>query len=242
MIHFSVDDTIIIFENLTKGKYISCFEEPTLLFLKKLNEQYGLKVSIYCFFESDSGFCLSEATSKFRDEFKENNHWLRFGFHAFNSKSKYGCCEADEFISEAEKVYENLYRIVSSSAIVYDVRLGFATGNINCIKAFKNKYPLFQTLYGVDDNRVEYYLSQEENDILLDNGIFYESRAEINIKLSELRIEKQTDIVEYMKKMPPCEYYAFFTHEQFFYDEKIREKMVELCKFANAFTFGLNLT
>lgn len=237
MIHFSVDDTIAIFENLTKGEYTSCFEEPTLLFLKKLNEQYGLKVSLYCFFESNSGFCLSEATSKFKDEFKENNHWLRFGFHAFNRESKYDDYEAEKFILEAEKVYDNLYRIVSSDAVVYDVRLGFAKGNINCIKAFKNKYSLFQTLYGVDDNRIEYYLSQEENDILLDNGTFYESRAGINIKLSELRIEKQTDMVEYMKKMPPREYYAFFTHEQFFGDEKTRKRIIQLCEFADGFTF-----
>ena len=63
MIHFSVDDTITIFENLTKENYNSCFEEPTLAFLKKLNEQYGLKVSMYCFFESASGFNLSDTNS-----------------------------------------------------------------------------------------------------------------------------------------------------------------------------------
>ena len=44
MVHFSVDDTIAIFENLTKVNYSSCFEEPTLKFLKSLNEKYGLKV------------------------------------------------------------------------------------------------------------------------------------------------------------------------------------------------------
>ena len=237
MIHFSVDDTIEIFENLTKEKYNSCFEEPTLLFLKKLNEQYGLKVSMYCFFESNSGFSLSNATAKFRDEFKANNHWLRFGFHAFNCTSEYDSYEADKFISEAEKVYDNLYRIVSSDAVVFDVRLGFAKGNINCIKAFKNKFPLFQTLYGADDDRIEYYLSPAENNIMLDNGSFYDDKIGIDIKLSELRLEKQRDIVEYIKKMKPCKYHAFLTHEQFFSDEKIRERIIELCEFADVFTF-----
>lgn len=237
MIHFSVDDTIAIFENLTKGEYTSCFEEPTLSFLKKLNEQYGLKVSMYCFFESESGFCLSEATSKYKDEFKENSHWLRFGFHACNCASKYDDYEADKFISEAEKVYDNLNRIVSSDAIVYDVRLGFAKGNLNCIKALKNKYPLFQTLFGVDDARIEYYLSPEENDILLRDGLLYEDKVGIHIKLSELRLERQTDMAEYMKNMPSRECYAFFTHEVFFGDEKVKERIVDICEFANAFTF-----
>lgn len=238
MIHFSVDDTIAIFEHLTKGEYSSCFEEPALSFLKQLHQQYGLKVSLYCFFESDSGFCLSEAISKFKDEFQENNHWLRFGFHALNRESKYDDYDADQFILEAEKVYDNLYRIVSSDAVVYDVRLGFAKGNINCIQAFKNKYPLFQTLYGVDDNRVEYYLSPAENDILLDQGLIFENQVGIHIKLSELRLEQQTDMVEYIKNLPPREYYAFFTHEQFLYDEKTRQRMIELCEFAKAFTFS----
>lgn len=237
MIHFSVDDTIAIFENITKRNYNSCFEEPALSFLKKLNEQYGLKVSMYCFFESKSGFSLSEATAKFKDEFKENSHWLRFGFHAKNSESKYDDYEADKFITEAEKVYNNLYRTVSSDAIVYDVRLGFAKGNIDCIKAFKNKYHLFQILYGVDDNRIEYYLSPEENDILLDKGLFYENKAKINIKLSELRLEEQTNMIEYMEKMPSYDYYAFFTHEHFLNDEKIRKRMIELCEFADGFIF-----
>lgn len=237
MIHFSVDDTIAIFENLTKQEYTSCFEDPALSFLKKLNEQYGLKVSMYCFFESKSGFCLSDATAKFKDEFKENSHWLKFGFHALDSKTKYDDYEADKFIHEAEIVYDNLYRIVSHDAIVYDVRLGFAKGNIDCIKAFKNKYPLFQTLYGVDDNRIEYYLSPEENDILLNNGSLYDNKVKINIKLSELRIEEQIDMSEYIKKMPHRECYAFFTHEVFFDDEKTKKKIIELCEFADAFTF-----
>lgn len=237
MIHFSVDDTIEIFENLTKEDYTSCFEEPTLSFLKSLNEQYGLKVSLYCFFESESGFCLSGATSKFKDEFKENSHWLRFGFHAFNSKSKYNDYDADKFIEEATQVYDNLDRIVSPDALVYDVRLGFATGNNNCIKALKNKYPLFNTLYGVDDDRVEYYLSPEENDVLLNDGLFCDSKVGINIKLSERRLEGQTDMAGYMQKMPMRKYHAFFTHEVFFHNEEVIKRIIELCEFADAFTF-----
>ena len=190
---------------------------------------------MYCFFESNSGFCLSEATSKFKDEFSENSHWLRFGFHAYNSKSKYNDYDADKFIQEAEQVYENLCRIVSPNALVFDVRLGFATGSINCIKAFKNRYPLFKTLYGVDDNRIEYYLSPEENDAMLDNGSLYDDEVGIDIKLSELRLEQQTDMVGYMKKMPPRKYHAFFTHEVFFHDEKVIKRIMELCEFADAF-------
>ena len=237
MVHFSVDDTIAIFENLTKENYSSCFEEPTLKFLKSLNEKYGLKVSMYCFFESGSGFNLSEATQKFKDEFKENSNWLKFGFHAFDSASKYDKYDADKFIKEAEQVYENLERIVSYDAIIYDVRLGFAQGSFDCIKAYKNRYPLFNILYGVDDDRIEYYLTPEENDILINEGLIFENRADITIKLSELRLEQQTNMNEYLKKMPKRDIYVFFTHEVHFKLDLVRENIVKMCEFANKFTF-----
>ena len=237
MIHFSVDDTIEVFENLTKRGYNSCFEEPTLAFFRKLHEEYGLKVTMYCFFESDTGFCLSQATSEFKDEFKENSHWLRFAFHAYNGKSSYDDCEVEKFIDETEKIYYNLCRIVSSEALSYDVRLGFAKGNIDCIKAFKSKYPLFKNLYGADDNRIEYYLSQSENDILLDNGSYYDDKTGISIRLSELRLELQTNISEYIKQLPKRDYYVFFTHEPCFADEKVRNAMITLCEWTDKFIF-----
>lgn len=237
MIHFSVDDTINIFENLSKEKYSSCFEEPTLLFFKELNKKYGLKVTLYCFYKAESGFALCDATSAFKDEFKENSNWLRFGFHAYDSKTKYSDYDAKKFISEAKNVYDNLYRIVSPDAVVYDVRLGFATGSRECIKAFKEEYPLFRTLYGVDDERIEYYLLPEENDILLSKGLYSDDKIGIDIKLSELRLECQTDMTAYLKNIQKRDCYAFFTHEVHLGSEKVRARITEMCEFAKGFTF-----
>lgn len=235
MIHFSIDDTINIFKNLTLGEYSSCFEEPTLLFFKRLNEKYGLKVSLYCFFEEDSGFNLSEVTDKFKEEFRANSKWLRFGFHALNRKSDYSSENTGKFIYDAELVYHNLERITGKESLTYDVRLGFAKGNECCIREFRKKYPFFNVLYGVDDERVEYYLSSEENNILLTKGYIYEYRVGICIKLSELRLEKQKDLKEYLKTMPLRDYYAFFTHEVYLSEERIKENIIELCKYADEF-------
>lgn len=241
VIHFSVDDTIAVFENLTKEDYSSCFEEPVLAFFKSLNDQYGLKVTMYCFYESSSGFCLGDVPDKFRDEFRKNKDWLRFGFHGRNCDSKYHECDVETFVRETELVYENLERIVSPDAISYNVRLGFATGNFACINAFKKKYPLFQILYGVEDKRIEYYLTQEENDSLIEQGAFFEEKVGITIKLSELRLEMQEDMERYLNLLPDREDYAFFTHEQCFASEsqrdKVKRNMVSLCKFASKFKF-----
>ena len=226
-----------MFENLTKNNYSSCFEEPTLAFLNTLNQKHGLKVSLYCFFESSSGFNLSLATDKFKEEFKKNCHWLRFGFHAKDEKSKYDEYSAEVFISEAEDVYNNLIRIVSPDAITYDVRLGFAKGNKECIKAFKNKYPMFKNLYGVDDKRVEYYLTPEENDVLLEKGVFCDEEIGISIFLCERRLERLEDVPNYMANLAKRNCNVFFTHEVFFGDEEIKNRISKLCELADEFTF-----
>lgn len=82
-IHFSVDDVIGCFENLTKneGKYNSAFDEPFFAYIKFIHEKYNAKVSLYCFYEKE-GFSLAECTERFADDFKASSGWLKFGFHA----------------------------------------------------------------------------------------------------------------------------------------------------------------
>lgn len=82
-IHFSVDDVITCFENLTRNekKYGSAFDEPFFAYIKLLHEKYDAKVSLYCFYEKE-GFSLAECTERFSDDFKASSDWLKFGFHA----------------------------------------------------------------------------------------------------------------------------------------------------------------
>ncbi len=84
-IHFSVDDVINSFENLTRNekKYESAFDEPFFAYIKFLHEKYNAKVSLYCFYEN-SDFSLADCTEKFSDDFKSSSSWLKFGFHAEN--------------------------------------------------------------------------------------------------------------------------------------------------------------
>ncbi|WP_296025151.1 hypothetical protein [uncultured Treponema sp.] len=82
-IHFSVDDVINCFENLTRNekKYTSAFDEPFFAYIKSLHEKYDAKVSLYCFYEKE-GFSLAECTERFADDFKASSSWLKFGFHS----------------------------------------------------------------------------------------------------------------------------------------------------------------
>ena len=150
MIHFSVDDTIEIFCYLTENDCNSIFDNPTLNYFKKLNEEHNFIVSFYCFYEKDE-FNLSMCPDKYKKEFEENARWLKFGFHGLNTISNYKDTDAQIFREELIKTVDALKNIVSESAITYDVRLGFGQGNKNCIKVMKDCFGDFKVLYGVDD-------------------------------------------------------------------------------------------
>jgi len=225
MIHFSVDDVIDIFKNLSRNSYSSCFEEPTLAFFKELYERYGFSVALYCFFEDGSGFDLTGAPRSFCREFCQNAHWLHFGFHGLNRYSDYSRSEPRQLLSDADKVYSNLRQIVSESALTYNVRLSFAAGTFDCIAALRKAYPRFHTLYGADDLRIEYYLSQAENSVLLDRGFFRDDRLGITIRLSAPRLEKY----DCQPVLPDRDSCAFFTHECRLAEPETRRRILWLC-------------
>lgn len=87
-LHFSVDDTIDLFADLTynRDRYHSLFDQPDLAFFKSLHDQYGIVVTFYCYYSWDTSkedsFTLADATDAFAQEFSANSDWLRFGFHA----------------------------------------------------------------------------------------------------------------------------------------------------------------
>ncbi len=89
-VHFSIDDVSVALRDLTENekKYGSLFDQKFFKYLKGLNERYGAKVTLYCFYEFN-GFCLADCTEKFKDEFSSNADWLKFGYHAYNESQTF---------------------------------------------------------------------------------------------------------------------------------------------------------
>ena len=135
-IHFSVDDVIGCFENLTKneGKYNSAFDEPFFAYIKSLHEKYDAKVSLYCFYEKE-GFSLAECTERFADDFKASSSWLKFGFHAERPE------KGNTFDGGGYRMFVNqIERIAGTSAcITQTVRLDYFSGDKKFIEAISDK-------------------------------------------------------------------------------------------------------
>ena len=91
MIHFSIDDFIESFRDLTEKPYDTLFSHPVFSFLQEMHVAYGAVFSCYCFGrDARSGFRLEDVTQQYREEFSRNAHWLRFGFHGMDSNAVYG--------------------------------------------------------------------------------------------------------------------------------------------------------
>ena len=115
-IHFSVDDAINCFENLTRNekKYDSAFEEPFFAWIKSLHEKYDAKVSLYCFYEKE-GFSLADCTELFADDFKASSGWLKFGFHA--EKAIKEAKEKEERMGKTEKASRDQKKIMEPMVV-----------------------------------------------------------------------------------------------------------------------------
>ena len=234
MIHFSVDDTIDVFKYLTENKCSSVFQNPTLKAFKELNEKYGFKVSMYCFYETD-GFNLSMCPDKYRDEFRQNANWLKFGFHALNEKTDYANGKAENFGEDLNKTLTALRNTVSEEAVTYNVRLGFGHGNIECIKKMKECCKQFNVLYGVDDTRKVYYLDENENKSYLEKGAFYDENLKITIKNCKKRLEENSSVKDDAESAEKSGISPFFTHECHLQKEKILNDIETLCKSGHKF-------
>ncbi len=214
-IHISIDDTINVFQDLTTygENYSSIFDNWFLKELKKLHDDYGMKFTLYCFLENmDLSFELKNCTTKFRQEFKKNKKWLRFGFHGLNGKTKLEKLTAKEIESMYLDFSNILYKVTGLKPYklvrIHNWNLNYDT--IMMLKKYRLKY------LTREDNDKSYNLSDVDLEKLnlygkvISNGITY--------KKSSFRLEKiSTHDMEDILNCKTKEYYIY-THEWMLYD------------------------
>lgn len=236
---FSIDDTIGIFKDLTDNskKYDSIFDNRILNYFKSLHDEYDFVVTFYVFYDFNH-FLLSNTTDKFRNEFIENSNWLKFGFHAYDSKSNYEFSSYDESKSEYDKVLKELVRICGEESIDTFVRLHAFSGNIDSINAMKSSEYGITGLYTADDSRQNYYLEQQYNNLLLEND--YIKKDELLWVHTDYRLEKIESFNDIITNLSDDDLLTVFTHEWLLEDSMILLKIKMFCDFAviNNYSFS----
>lgn len=220
--HFSVDDTIWLFENLGHFGYQSIFEQPTLGFFKELHNEYGLKVSFYCF-GSFQGLTLQDMTAAYRDEFSANSAWLRFGFHGWSDESRN--MDVKRAAADYEAVRDELIRIVGLNSLTDFCRLHCFSGSREAVAAMQKC--CLKGLLCADDNRSNYYLSAQQNWWLNFRGSYYDRALPMKFIKTDLRIEKIEE--SFLRNFGSNKgHIEVFTHEWALDDENKR-KIEMLC-------------
>lgn len=236
-VHFSIDDCINIFYDLDKNqdKYKSIFENKLLKYLKHLNSEYGCKFSLYVFENNDS-FDISNCTSKYKEEFEQNSSWLKFGFHALNSKSDYSN-DNIQIVEDYNLVIENLKRIVGEKSITNIFRLEKFLLNEKNAKILKDGIKDFSLLGADTENREDYYLNEEQNTKLFKNEYYYDEDNKIEIYNTDFRLENisSKNINKMLFEMNDKNL-IIFTHEWIFDSFKnsitTKYKIEKICKYA----------
>lgn len=245
-IHISIDDTIEIFDDITRNNYKSIFENDTLKFLKYLHDTYGAKFSMYCFY-SFNGIELKNTTDNFRPEFEENSDWLKFGYHAKNNEIDYMIVDENVALNDYNLVINELKRIVGEKSITTVLRLEkFIISEENVRAINSHEYPIAGLLGADTKDRTDYYLNNEENEILFNEDYYYDTENDVFFYNTDLRIEKikLKNIDNETNKLISDKNIIVFTHEWMFDTLKnkvaTKIKMIKICEFAveNGYIFS----
>ncbi|MBE5962600.1 MAG: hypothetical protein E7256_14690 [Lachnospiraceae bacterium] len=257
MIHFSVDDFILNFADLTaqKDRYPSIFNQPVFSFFQRMHEEYGAVFSLYCFGKDlKSGFLLEDVTRDYRKEFEENASWLKFGFHAMDSEAVYGDNrgtrtinrDADQALDDYQYVMHQLSEIVGEKAIDTVPRIHFFAGTSACCMAWKNAYHGVTGLIAADDNRISYDHSDKQHECLVRENVIYDEEKELYFWRTNIRLEneKEEEILRQKIRSFQGKCQIVFTHECYLNEVEMQKK-IELCareakKVGNPSEFPMN--
>ena len=224
--HFSVDDTIWVFEDLKKQAAKSIFEQHVLSFFYKLHKKYGITVSFYCF-EEFSGIHLSEMLSQYKAEFEENSAWLRFGFHAANDYVRYDQMPPQQAGEDYARIIKELYRIVGEQSIDHIPRIHCWSGNRMALYMIQ-KSGLKGVLCAEKLMRSGYDLNALENLCLQLTGFYQDARTQLLFLKTHMRVENTPNPVEDILRCRK-KHIEIFTHEWALSDME-KEKIRALCK------------
>ena len=228
-IHVSIDDVKGIFKALIKEEPDSIFDTRTLGFLRYLHENYDVCFDLFCTFMHE-GYSLVEVPDKYKYEFAKNVEWLRFGFHCYDESDDYSLVNEERFRSCFNEFAEEIKRVTGQSVCPPMLRIHGFSASIDICKVLKESG--VDILLASDDNRCDYYLSDEENRRIHTDLQYYDGRLGMKFYRSCTRLENTDNIdleVEKYRRLN-VDIIPIFTHEWIMDDPIVRERMETVCR------------
>ena len=135
---FTVDDNIRFLKEITQRGCKSIFEHPYAAMLKRLHEEFDLKVQLNLFYRAD-GFTLKEMTAAHYREWEENAGWLKLSFHSDCENVKpYEFSGYDEVYRDCDAVQKEIVRFASPAALAKTTTVHYCLTTPDGLRALKD--------------------------------------------------------------------------------------------------------
>lgn len=219
MFCFTVDDNIRFLKEITQQGYKSIFEHPYAAMLKRLHEEFDLKVQLNLFYRTD-GFTLKEMTAAHYREWEENAGWLKLSFHSdYENVNPYEFSGYDEVYRDCDAVQKEIVRFASPAALAKTTTVHYCLTTPDGLRALKdNGVCGLLGLYGTQASPAVSYSRTSETaarirsgETVTENGITF---APIDIVLNLYAKEenlRRLDALMHRDKI------WIMIHEQYFY-------------------------
>lgn len=204
-VHVSIDDVSICMKELTNdsSEYNSIFEQSFFKKLKVIHNCTNVKFTCYVY-EQDGKYHINDFPVKYKEEFKNNSDWLKFGFHAPNPTDS----------MPDDKSFSMAYNVVDSNLICKMggqskvLRLHYYYASIQIVRLLKSKG--VKVLLSADDNRISYSLSPKDNSNLIKNGHILQNG--LKYVRTDIRVERD-NIFAFLFEHLNDDELIVFTHE-----------------------------
>ena len=233
--HISLDDQIDALEDITVNAdtYTSIFDNQLFASLKELHDMYGCVFTLYLFNQngtaSTSNFSLSNVTDKFKTEFTNNAHWLKFGFHSEYSDTYSDTLSDDVVLSQIRNVYTQINRFAGYKSAHRVIRFGFFSANKSAINAAVNA-GLINGCYSADDDRTRNLgLTDAERDTVNKSGEYYDIKNNVMYYRTISRFDSD-GVFDELKKFNryPCRNNVLFAHNM---SDSNKQRLIECLEY-----------
>lgn len=222
----SIDDNIWFLRDIqeNKDRYHSLFDNPFLGFLKQVNAEYGTKVHLNLFYQTD-GFSLSDFTDQYKNEWKDNAGWLRLSFHALQEFPDMPYVQAgyEEVKKDCDLIKGEIMRFAGEEVMRSVTTIHWGEATVEGSRAMRDAGYTGQLGYfNVDDDlpSASYYLTAPQRRHLKKRFVWCDTSEDITFIRASIVVDtkKLEDIRPHLdayEQKPP--FLDLLVHEQYFY-------------------------
>lgn len=190
--HLSLDDQFLCLKDITLNDYSSVFKSPYFKPLKELHDKYGCVFTLMLF-KTDSitnpTWDISQTTTKYKDEFIKNSHWLKFGFHGVDFTTHPSDENDDVLLNYIKDVYNDIVSFSGECCIDTVPRLSFFSAKKEQVIKMKNNN-LITGLLTADDKRTS-NVGLGTNELWIMNN--YDTYTDFKNNICYFRSEQRID-------------------------------------------------